>query len=162
MNSKRLNCNKLFYLTNMNNVSHLPHYFLSLSLREHVRGKVLWWRCMCEPGTVYQSTTITSLCRKVGRQQSLFCECMCWGVTAVILWLLCVYLSTSLQGSLVCCVLACEWVPGTATISAWSVCACVHACVYWASQHWLEFWVLILAEVLACGQGVYSICFSSD
>lgn len=41
--------------------------------------------------TVYQGTAVTSVCRKVGRQQ-LLGECMRWGVTAVILWLLCVFI----------------------------------------------------------------------
>lgn len=39
-----------------------------------------------------------------------FCECMCmlWGDRSHSVVAVCVYLSTSLQGSLVCCVLTCE------------------------------------------------------
>lgn len=56
-----------------------------------------------------------------GRQQTLFVSVCAGGggggdhshpVVAA-----CVYLGTSLQGSRVCCVLTCEWLPGTATIS---------------------------------------------
>lgn len=127
--------------------------FLSLSLREHVRGKVLWWRCVCEVcsqqtwGTVCECTAVTDLCRKVGRRQSLFlCVFVLGRDRSLPVVAVCVYLSRSLQGSLVCC-LTCEWVPGTATISKWwRVCVC--ECVCWSLlKYQVVLWMCILCTL---------------